>query len=209
MRLISWLKKNNFKPGQSLLEVTMAIGILMLGLLGVMALTSSSYSASSESQDRIVAVNLAREGVEAVRSIRDNSWLFGGTSGWYQTLSSGGDVTAIPVLDPVTLAWSVDFGANSLSDAGSVVWRDQNSLYRQSASGVSGASATLYSRLLTLYPICRDSFTNTEVSDQATCATGLTQVGVRVVVSVSWLRHGSHQVTLEDFLYNWRYAPAT
>ncbi|MFZ5391064.1 MAG: hypothetical protein ACOZAJ_02190 [Patescibacteria group bacterium] len=200
----SFLGKNN-RSGQGLLEVTMAIGIIILGLLGIMSLTTASFGAAAEAEDRILATNLAREGLEAVRSLRDDSWLQGSSTAWYNQLSGGGDLTAMPVLDPITFAWSFDFTPNSLQEALSIVWRDQNSLFRQSSFPISG-SPTLYARLMTFYPICRDVLTGSEASDAASCQSGYTQVGVRALASVSWSRHGSHTITLENFLYNWRYS---
>ncbi len=205
---IGLLKKfflNTKSQGQGLLEVTMAIGIIILGLLGIMALTTSSFGAAAEAENRILATNLAREGLEAARSLRDDAWLQGSSTSWYSQLSGGSDVTAMPVLDPATFAWSFDFTPNSLQESLSVVWRDQNSLFRQSSSSISG-SPTLYSRLVTFYPICRDALSNTEVSDGVACQSGFNQIGVRVISEVGWSRHGSHVISLEGFLYNWRYS---
>ena len=55
--------------------MTVAIGIIVTGVVGALSMVSGSVSASKESQTRVVAVGLAREGIEAVRVIRDSNWL--------------------------------------------------------------------------------------------------------------------------------------
>ncbi|MBU1039450.1 hypothetical protein KKC17_04495 [Patescibacteria group bacterium] len=205
MFLFNYCNNKKNIAGQGLLEVTMAIGIILFGLLGIMSLTTASFGAAAEAEDRLLATNLAREGIEAVRSLRDDSWLQGSSNSWYGQLASAGDLTVIPVLDPVTFEWSFDFTANNLEEAVSVVWRDQNSLFRQSSTVITG-SPTFYSRLLTIYAICREAIGGIEISSTGSCQTGYNQIGVRVVSQVRWSRHGSHVITLENFLYNWRYS---
>jgi len=63
--------------GFTLLEVIIAIAILIVGLIGLMVLVSATISASSVSASRLLAANLAQEGIELVRGIRDSNWLQG------------------------------------------------------------------------------------------------------------------------------------
>lgn len=62
----------------------MAIGVVLLGLGALLALTLSNVAASNASRERIVATQLAREALEVVRGIRDSNWL---------AISNGGVVT--------------------------------------------------------------------------------------------------------------------
>lgn len=57
--------------GFSLMEVMMAIFIILVGLVGVMALISKSITAGSQSASRLIAANLAQEGIEVVKNIRE------------------------------------------------------------------------------------------------------------------------------------------
>lgn len=61
------------KKGLTLLETTIALGILMIGILASLTLMLSSFKYIQSTEDEIVVVNLAREGIELVRSIRNNN----------------------------------------------------------------------------------------------------------------------------------------
>lgn len=63
--------------GFSLGEVLLAAFVLTAGLLSVTALISSSLRQSMESRDTIIAVELAQEGIELVRNVRDNDLALG------------------------------------------------------------------------------------------------------------------------------------
>jgi type II secretory pathway pseudopilin PulG len=70
-------KKIDWKStaAETLAEVLMALTVLAVGSAGALTLVSQSVRANSEAEERIVAYNLAREGVETVRNIRDTNWL--------------------------------------------------------------------------------------------------------------------------------------
>lgn len=202
------------KNGQGLLEAVVAIGIIVAGLLSVLTLTTSNIMTAGEASSQLLANNLAREGIEAVRIIRDSSWLNNPNEPWYGYVTTADDPTAIPVLDPVSFDWTLDFQVEDLSDSKTAVWRDPNNIYRQSYQSLpEGSIKSKFSRLVTIYPICQDSSTTNETVNQLTCQTGWTKVGVNVVVSVGYSERGKHHVvSLEDKLYNWRsnfndYAP--
>lgn len=63
------------RKAQGLLETIVAIGVIMTGLVSVMALTVSNLNTQREAATRYQAVNLAREGIELVRNQRDSNWL--------------------------------------------------------------------------------------------------------------------------------------
>jgi len=62
------------EKGQILMELLVAMGIFVLVACGIVWLILDSYSAQRASRERIMATFLAREGMEAARSIRDNGW---------------------------------------------------------------------------------------------------------------------------------------
>jgi len=66
-----YLTKN--KTGLTLLETTIALGILMIGILASITLMLSSFNYIQATEDEIVVVNLAREGLEIMRSVRNNN----------------------------------------------------------------------------------------------------------------------------------------
>ncbi|MBI2636905.1 MAG: hypothetical protein HYW81_01805, partial [Parcubacteria group bacterium] len=112
----------NHQQGQGLLETIVALGIIVSGVVGMLNLTISNQTATEDSSERLVATNLAREGVEVVRNIRDSNWLLCeivsgvlSCSSWDASLSSGTDTTAVPLFSAATNAWSVNFTPNDIS----------------------------------------------------------------------------------------------
>jgi type II secretory pathway pseudopilin PulG len=63
------------RRGESLVEVLIAILVLLVGALSTLRLLGSADINNQLTKERVVATNLAREGLEAVRSIRDTNWL--------------------------------------------------------------------------------------------------------------------------------------
>lgn len=63
------------KKGFSLLEVLVAIFVLVIGVVGAMNLINYSLSSVAVGKSRIIAVELAQEGLEIVRNIRDSNWI--------------------------------------------------------------------------------------------------------------------------------------
>ena len=47
----------------------------MVGLTGSLTLVLSAINAATVTKEKVIALNLAREGIEAVRNIRDTNWL--------------------------------------------------------------------------------------------------------------------------------------
>lgn len=99
----------NKNRGFSLLESMVAITILLVAVVGPLSAIGDSLSQIYIARDQMVAINLAQEGIEAVRQIRDSDmirgWNEGGTrtTSWNTTLGSVNkfytvDVTAEPSL---------------------------------------------------------------------------------------------------------------
>ena len=73
--------------GFTLFETIVAIGLILVGLVTALALITTSLFYSSNIQDRLIAANLAAEGIEIVRNIRDNNWLQ--SISWNSGLTNG------------------------------------------------------------------------------------------------------------------------
>ncbi len=72
-------KKQANKNGFTLMEVMLSVSILSMGIVASFALISSSMSRFSTSANKIIAINLAQDGMERVRNVRDTNWLQGWT----------------------------------------------------------------------------------------------------------------------------------
>jgi type II secretory pathway pseudopilin PulG len=68
-------KINKKTDGFSLLEVIIAIFVITIGIIGVANLISYSISSVAVAKSQIIATELAQEGLEIVRNIRDSNWL--------------------------------------------------------------------------------------------------------------------------------------
>ena len=205
-----------FRRGQGLLEMIIAIGILTTGLLSTMTLTTASLSATKDSETRLVASNLSREGIEVVRSLRDSNWIIGQSwnVGFFGT---GNNRTATLLFAPGTMpSWTLDFSAQDVNDAEAAIFLGTASgsviehVYVQSAGGgmPPGAVSTQYRRLLSLFPICRNDASGAEAvisGEQSACAGGETEIGVDVLSTVTWdVKYQQHTVTTEEKMYDWR-----
>jgi len=63
------------QKGQTLIEVVAVSGIITMSLVVILSLGVASISFSAHNKEEIIASNLAREGIESIRIIRDRSWL--------------------------------------------------------------------------------------------------------------------------------------
>lgn len=68
-------KKLLKSSGQTLIETMAALFILTMGISAAVGLAVYAFSSSSTILKEIVATGLAREGMEAVRNMRDTNWL--------------------------------------------------------------------------------------------------------------------------------------
>ncbi len=190
------------ETGQSLVEMIIAIAIILTGLIGAIALTISNLSGSAEAGTMVVATNLAKEGIEVARNIRDANWLK--NLAWDNGLSSGADYTAIAVFNPATKQWGLDFLPNSISDAAAKLYLSADNLYLQNSTPPVG-NQTIYSRILTFGQICFNTSTKTETVSDSPCGGGENKIGIRIKADVAWILSGkSRSLTVEDKIYNWR-----
>jgi hypothetical protein len=91
------LQTTNYKlltpqRGQSLIETIAAIFILTSTLAAGIGLTIYAHTNTRISQNEIVASNLAREGVEVVRAMRDSNWLASDAKGGQWDLQACSDI---------------------------------------------------------------------------------------------------------------------
>ncbi|MFH0776636.1 MAG: hypothetical protein V1936_03430 [Patescibacteria group bacterium] len=63
------------RRGETLIEVLVATIVLIVGALAAARLFAIATVNDQLTKERVIATNLAREGLEAVRNIRDTNWL--------------------------------------------------------------------------------------------------------------------------------------
>lgn len=141
--------------GQSLIETIIAIFILTTALTASLGVVIYSFSSSTASQHEIIAANLAREGAEVVRMMRDSNWLASDAKGDAWDLQGCSDIggrlcfpqsrTAVTgynaynlgdgnyrlSFDPVTSVWTLD------PTVGYDMYLQPSGIYSHTATGQS------------------------------------------------------------------------
>lgn len=189
--------------GQSLIELLIAMTVIIVGLTAASSIIFSNARLQERSADEVVAANLAREGVEFAKAVRDSNWIAGGATSFDAGLAVGTDYTGVPLMDGGSFG-GFDFAPNAITAAEAEMKRSTNvsspNLFVQGTGSIG--DATFFKRLVTLNPICSDY---TQVSSGSLCGAGLTKIGIHVASQVQWTkRDGTHSATIEDDIYDWR-----
>lgn len=71
-------KNKTIKAAFSLIELLIAMGMIGLGLLGVASLASQNVRVQYYNKNTLISAQLAQEGLELARNIRDNDWKLSG-----------------------------------------------------------------------------------------------------------------------------------
>ncbi len=197
--------KQTFKSGQTIMEMLVVFFIISIGLYGVVTLIFSNVALQEQDQHNIIAMNLAREGLELAQNVRDSNWLAGADFDTGLGTDTGADCTAVPDWNGTDFP-VFDFSVDGIAEAVVNSSNDPDSLGMfTNQSGIS----TPYSRLITFAPICADPSNRsiTQVPDACTCtdATINEKIGVRVKVDMAWKRKGTpSSLTIYSDLYDWR-----
>jgi len=166
------------KRGFTLVELMIAIVLMTTGIMAIYALIPHGIETSITNTDKYLATQLAREGIEIVRNIRDTNWLEeldSPTAVWNEGLTScaaGCEVDYITpsIQDPVLSAYG----------AGRYLKVDGNGFYNYTAG-----SDTKFKRRIVI--------TEVAPADRA----------LQVIVTVSWSSEYADSV-LEETLYDWK-----
>lgn len=205
------------RKGFSLAEAVVAIAVLLVGVVSIISLGIAATGQARQTKAHGVATELAREGVEVFRGMRDGNWLISEDGGTPVSLTSGTDYTAVLEWNSTPNTWTLDYSADSLGNCGGGF--DCTRIYEQDVSPYAyaqfnappvGWTETQYQRLLQLFPICRSTtYEDIETllnADGLTCAAGDEQVGQRVISTVQWTENGVTKTSqVETQLYDWKY----
>ncbi|MBP8016627.1 hypothetical protein KAZ01_01330 [Candidatus Gracilibacteria bacterium] len=63
------------KNGNSIIEIMVVLVVLTVGVVGTYGILNSGQKLASTTENRVKAINIAREGIEAVQNIRDTNWI--------------------------------------------------------------------------------------------------------------------------------------
>jgi len=65
------------QTGQTLVETMVAVFIMVMGITAALGLANYSLNASTSIRKQIIGIGLGREGLEAIKNMRDTNWLNG------------------------------------------------------------------------------------------------------------------------------------
>ena len=195
------IKKNkkSAAKGITLLETVIALGIMVVGLLAVLTLTISSVTISHTSEQQIVVTNLAREGIEIVREIRD--------------FSKSGNVVSI--FDSADTRF-FDDGVNPVVSDGCYIVDSENNFALQTANQTVGADCaggsfdiSACSNCLIYKDVTSGRYSH-DPSDELTVyrrAVKLVSVSAyekQILSKVRWSERGrTHELLIETTLTDW------
>ena len=207
--------KNKFtfqnRSGQTMLELVVAISVILVGVVGTITLTIATIRGGTISKMQVTATNLAREGIEIVRNLRDQNALLIESNeleyiNWIDGLEGGTTHAAIVSAKD---DWSLDASDETLAQCTTSdncrFYTDENNFYSHDNLG----NETPYWRLVFLNPICikDDDYQVEEILTSGTdCSSDYSKVGIQIISQVQWAEKGrTHLTSLEDRIYNWKW----
>lgn len=210
------LKSNN---GFTLIELMITLAVFTIGISAALGLAMSNYNNSRDNLDKIIAANLAREGIELIRNVRDSNWLrveaneistCGGFCSWDEGLNVNTNYVYIDYNDtfPQTFGGSCATGNEQcvIACPNCKLYKDVDGFYNHDNSG----TLTNYSRAIKLEKICvNESLAQPEDNEHIynmdlPCGALETYIGIQVTAHVQWLDNGTKYVEIMDKFYNWR-----
>ncbi|MFC1662805.1 hypothetical protein ACFL04_01400 [Patescibacteria group bacterium] len=195
------------QSGQGMMEAVVAIGIILTSIVLIISLSIATTQYGTKGSKRNLAINFAREGIEAVRHIRDSNWLAGRafSSGLFNpTRQTGIARWGMPWQNVYFIQWDFgEFGPDNCyiaKDCICYVNRTPACNLRHNPDGTysnyGSGTDTDYRRLVFLKPL--DEFgveTNVEADIYA----------IQVVSQVHWVERGIDEFeTIETRIYDWQ-----
>ena len=203
------MKNRNKDSGFTLLETVVALTVILAAVVGPMSLITRGLFNFSLAKNRVIAVNLAQEGIELIRMIRENNVACdekkqeNGEAAWPWNSDPRG--VLIPLLhvgvdvgdfsDTVSCGTvSIAFPHMSSSCFGSLLYEPGTGLPNSGMYGYSGSQQTLFSRCVDIAAPPSIPTPGIPAADQ-----------MDITSTVSWSDHGTpYAAVLKERLYNWR-----
>ena len=204
---VKGLPRQGSGRGFTLIETLVAVAILIGVIVGPVSLISHSLFSSSFSRNDLVAYNLAQEGIELFRAIRDNNILcasLGGATPWNTNPNGGGPFHGYHEIDVVNQA-NLSCGSDlintplpttrTVSTCNTPLRADSNGLYSYAAGTLLNVTRCVI--------VC--SPPNAAPCSVAADSDVPSDKQMEVISTVSWIERGTPKsVTLRDRLYDWK-----
>ncbi|MDD2487032.1 MAG: hypothetical protein PHS92_01560 [Candidatus Gracilibacteria bacterium] len=190
--------------GNSIIEVVVVIVILTFGIVGTFSILNSSQILSTTTENKIKAINIARDGIESVINIRDTNWIKFSSDYSYCWFVKAYDVNCIGS----TLATLKNYptGDYAIEQIGSLlyltgstqfpVYYDANGLITQSGSFSTKCTSSLSTGCVSIFT----RKIHIEVIDP------LNEIKVSSIAEWrdSAKKNGPYRINLETTLTNWK-----
>ncbi|MBT4210149.1 MAG: prepilin-type N-terminal cleavage/methylation domain-containing protein [Candidatus Komeilibacteria bacterium] len=216
------MSSNKNNQGFTLIELVIALAVFTIGISAALSLALANYNNSRDNLDKIIAANLAREGIELIKNVRDSNWLrieANETCGgipctWDYSLTVNNQYVYIDYND----SWPLSFGATCAAGITDCVtaclecdlYKDVDNYYVHEVPVSGTLELTNYSRAIFLEKICIDEMginpQNTEdiIGMDLPCDAGDTYAGIQITSHVQWEDGGTKSLEIIDQIYNWR-----
>ena len=171
--------------GFGLIEVTVSIYIITMGLFGLMSLVSQSLKIQNINKNTIIAAQLAQEGIELVRNIRDNNWRNEYVD-WHSSIFTGTGVNKDYIIDYRGRS-SIDSQVDGITDSKTRLNIHNGGTYEGFYThSTTDTAETSFSRII-------------EVEKE-------NDTILTIKCIVFWEeRNNPHKYTVETKLYNWKF----
>ena len=129
------MKRKNFRvEGQSLIEVVVALGVVLLVVIALVQAVTTSIKSADRAKKTAQAASYAQEGMENIRAYRDASWItfWGAANGSKRDLSvstpgapcpTNPNISGIPFIRCVKME---QIAADKVKATVTVDWSDSN-----------------------------------------------------------------------------------
>lgn len=148
-------KRLQQSKGFTLLETMIAITILLIAVVGPISVIGDSLHKIYFARDQMIAINLAQEGIEAVRQVRDTNFL-NGAADWSTGFGNGectGGLLCVIDTNPSVLIHKCNSGCTT-ANGKLLVYKDPaDNLYHQYLTVPGGVTPTIFSRKVDTYRI--------------------------------------------------------
>lgn len=215
-------RSENKARGFTLIEALITLTVFTIGIIGAFSFALSNMNSVRDNFDRYLATNLAREGLEIVKNVRDSNWLRIDANedcdlnaaglqpcAWDQNLGYGFYIVDYtPVHYPPTKLVGISSGNVNYLDNSSpgprLYINAGDSNFYSHTSGANTTATSMY-RTIQLSSICLNTVSGAETVVTDNGCGGDLLIGVQAIAHLRWTRAGkTGQLEMTDNLYNWR-----
>ncbi|MFA6252933.1 MAG: hypothetical protein WCV69_01530 [Patescibacteria group bacterium] len=202
--------------GFTLVELLIAIAVFFIGILAAFSLSLNNLNTVKENYNRVVAADLAREGIEIMRNIRDSNWLAREANIDIDTSDLDIDLYDWDSGLNFNYSYASSTGNNTVqiveSNFDDAINNPLSKLYVKNGfytSDSASSQETVFRRVINLKAICLNTAPSAvapieTVSSDLFCV-GLEKIGLQVTSRVQYT-YGSKtsHIDVVENIYNWR-----